>query len=396
LRGVAALVVVVHHAVLVVPSMAALVDVKGHAAQAPQLFSVPWWLYRTPLRVVWAGQEAVLLFFVLSGLVLTLPVLRGWSRADWRTYYPRRLARLYIPVWVSLVLALLLVLLVPRDVTSASAWLAAHPQPTGRSLAFDTTLLFGSSNLNSPLWSLRWEIWFSLLLPLLITLAVAARVRRWWPVAVATLAVVSGLASLPVVGDVVPGAFLTQGLLVYLPVFGIGVVLALAGDRVHALTVRLDGSARPRLAWAATGIGGIVAALSPTYVDIEGSSAGTVVLRAVSLLGVTALVFLALGRPGRLGAGPVQWLGSRSFSLYLVHEPLVVAVALLAGSSMALWGLLGLPMLALVLVAAEVFHRFVERPSHRFARSLGAPARTPGVPGTPPLVAAPVRRGAAD
>lgn len=98
-------------------------------------------------------------------------------------------------------------------------------------------------------------------------------------------------------------------------------------------------------------------------------------LRALSLLGVTGIVLLALGWPAlqrRLTLRPAQWLSTRSFSLYLVHEPLLVAAALLLGGpSVAVWGLLALPLLAIVLVVAEAFHRVAERPSQRLAREFG-------------------------
>lgn len=240
LRGVVAVVVVVHHLLLVLPAVSDLVDVDGTGAVDASAWSAQWWLTRTPLRLVWAGSEAVLLFFVLSGLVLTLPVLRGWSRRDWFAYYPRRLVRLYLPVWASVVLALGPALLVTRDEGAESGWLAIHRPPSLRALFFDTTLLFGTSNLNSPLWSLRWEIWFSLLLPVAVGLALLLRAARWWPVAVVGLAAASAAAQLPAVGAALPGGGLLQGLLVHMPVFGIGIVLACALPRVRALAARID------------------------------------------------------------------------------------------------------------------------------------------------------------
>jgi peptidoglycan/LPS O-acetylase OafA/YrhL len=63
---------------------------------------------------------------------------------------------------------------------------------------------------------------------------------------------------------------------------------------------------------------------------------------------------------------PVQWLGSRSFSLYLVHHPIVVACA----SALHRPGLVVLLVTAVPVsfLAAEAFFRAVERPAHRVAR----------------------------
>ena len=67
----------------------------------------------------------------------------------------------------------------------------------------------------------------------------------------------------------------------------------------------------------------------------------------------------------------MQWVGRRAFSLYLVHEPLLVAIAFALGASLA-----PLPFVILVaiagLVVCALFFRWVEMPSHRLARNAGA------------------------
>ena len=76
----------------------------------------------------------------------------------------------------------------------------------------DLTLLRGSSALISPLWSLQWEMWFSLLLPLYIFGAVLTRRLPWW-------VPVTGLLMMTTAG-----ALLHSRALTHLPMFGIGVV----------------------------------------------------------------------------------------------------------------------------------------------------------------------------
>jgi peptidoglycan/LPS O-acetylase OafA/YrhL len=63
----------------------------------------------------------------------------------------------------------------------------------------------------------------------------------------------------------------------------------------------------------------------------------------------------------------VQFLGRISFSLYLVHVPVLVALTYLVGD----WNWFLLPPLGipLVLLVAWLFFRFVEQPTHRFARA---------------------------
>jgi peptidoglycan/LPS O-acetylase OafA/YrhL len=65
----------------------------------------------------------------------------------------------------------------------------------------------------------------------------------------------------------------------------------------------------------------------------------------------------------------VQWLGRISFSLYLVHVPILIATA---------WFLRGIawywtPVVAIpiALLVATLFTRFIERPSHRLSQWIG-------------------------
>ena len=66
---------------------------------------------------------------------------------------------------------------------------------------------------------------------------------------------------------------------------------------------------------------------------------------------------------------PLKWLGSRSFSLYLVHEPVVVSVATTLGTSNPIAVLL--ISLPLALAVAEGFFRLVESASPRLAIKVG-------------------------
>src|SRR6185312_1226739 len=95
LRGLAALIVVEHHALLAtVPWLAG----PYGPGPLPTRGSLDWLLVYTPLHIFWAGQEFVVVFFVLSGFVLSLPIARG-GRLRIASYYPARLIRLYLPVW---------------------------------------------------------------------------------------------------------------------------------------------------------------------------------------------------------------------------------------------------------------------------------------------------------
>lgn len=49
-------------------------------------------MIRSPLHALWEGKGAVYIFFVLSGIVLTLPAVKarqaGNTDYSWRAFYP--------------------------------------------------------------------------------------------------------------------------------------------------------------------------------------------------------------------------------------------------------------------------------------------------------------------
>jgi peptidoglycan/LPS O-acetylase OafA/YrhL len=374
LRGLAAVVVVICHSLLIVPAFAA--SIVGGQEPAPG--TPEWFLLRTPLRMLTMGAEAVMLFFVLSGFVLTLGFIgRRMTPRFVGGYLARRVVRLYIPVWGSLLLALLLATLIVRDTGAASPWLAAHHDPALGSVARDAILLLGTSNLNSPLWSLTWEVWFSLLLPVLWIGMRALRVERWWIAAVPVLIALSCLAEIPEVVDLLPVPFITGGLLKYLPVFCLGMILAL---KVGDLRAWFDRSGRAGRAILVVTV--MVLLLIPAL--FEPFSETPPLIRGpfwvLSLLGAAGLVVLAIVSRSAgefLTHRVVMFFGRRSFSLYLVHEPIIVASALLLGAAGWWPWLLVLPVVyGVIVLVTMAFYRFVEKPSIAASRAVGRAFRT--------------------
>lgn len=365
LRGVAALSVVLYHALLVVPAVSVLYIEKAEATPS----TPEWWLFRTPLRLLMPGHEAVLIFFVLSGFVLTLPLLsHRQSVRSVLAYYARRILRLYIPVWGAVGVALLLALAVQRDPSMGSSWLATHVPPTPSAVWRDLVLLLGTSNLDSPLWSLTWEVWFSLLLPAMFVLFRVARVHDWWLGGIVLLVGLSAVSRFPAVIDALPQSWLTGGMLQYLPVFGIGMIIASRRETVAAFATRIR-------SWWPVIVAALLLLISPSLVPTgPGYTPLAAVLAAASLAGVAGVVFIALEAPvkGWLETRPAQWAGTRSFSVYLIHEPILVAAALLTRADGWLpWLFVAVALLPVVLLSAEAFYRLVEQPSMRFSRRVG-------------------------
>lgn len=348
LRGLAALVVVACHLLSVLPEIGRVVS---NDRSAP-LSDAGMWAVFSPLHVFWNGTPAVHVFFVLSGFVLILPFTKGGPGGSWVPYYAKRLLRLYVPAWASLAVALALIALVPRTASPLqSPWADVYvTDPSVGQVAKDSLLLFSASTINTPLWTLKWEVLFSLLLPLYVLAAL--RWRRLWPL---KLGAALGLA---VVGGVQHIEWLT-----YLPIFAIGAVLGAERERIRELT-----RSWPRVVWLPVAAAGLLLA-NAEWISPERPIHG---VEAVVTVGATllVLVFLLSGSAKKLGDTAVaQWLGRVSFSLYLVHLPIILAgVTLLRSVSLPLaLAVSG----AVCFVAAELFFRYVERPAHRLSVAAG-------------------------
>jgi len=350
LRGGAALVVVVHHGMLTGAQFALPYFGQGQSSHIASMLTY------TPLHLFWAGTEAVYLFFVLSGLVLARSMA---SRSiPWENYFVSRMVRLYLPVIAAALFAWVTFRLSPRTTTGLSMWLDSPPHAYGfRTFAADATLLNGVSGGISPLWSLQWEVLFSLLLP--VALVASARVSPYL-LLVASI-VLSGV-----------GAYLQNTLLTLMPMFMVGVAM-------HGMSSQLERvrSAIDRRGWVLQLVVGvpvlgiIFMMVTAKWWPLTGVSSVFVAsgLQAVSLAGVTAVVAAAIvWRPlvALLATPAFRWLGMISFSVYLVHEPIIKAVAFaFPGNHVA-------TVVAVCgsVLAGWVFYLVCERPIHHLARRL--------------------------
>ncbi len=357
LRGVAALAVVVSHILGTTP---AFID--------PASGSVAWWLSYTPISLLWNGKEAVIVFFVLSGFVLSRPFL-GSTTPSWRAYYPRRLIRLYLPMWGALGFTAVLTFLVARHGMAGSGlWTNGHVNRTAGYVGQDALLPHIGDTFDGPLWSLRWEVLFSLGLPIYVVLG-----RSFRASALTRGLVVLGVLVLGIV-DIKTNSIGLRNAVLYLPMFGVGVLMAV----YEAPLLQAGRFVVDRSKWLLAAVIALAVILADSSVEVYAlrshyPGAVTTLCHGASVVGAAMLIWLVLSWPPferALDRRSTQWVGKRSFSLYLTHEPVLVALALLLGGhpNVGVMLIVGIP--ASLLVAAG-FYLAVERPSHRFANAVG-------------------------
>ena len=115
LRGIAAFTVVIHHFLLILPA----IDANTYGQKIFWQVNV---IKYTPLHLVWAGREAVIFFFVLSGFVLSLPFLGG-KEVKYSHFLIKRVCRIYIPYFCAITIAIMLDLLLSRHgIPQLSGW----------------------------------------------------------------------------------------------------------------------------------------------------------------------------------------------------------------------------------------------------------------------------------
>ncbi|MFI2205533.1 acyltransferase family protein [Streptomyces sp. NPDC020192] len=296
LRGLAALYVVLFHCWLY--------TFPGY----PDSSAPPW------LEGLMFGRLAVVFFLVLSGFSLAIsPARHGWRSGGFGQFLRRRAWRILPPYWAALAMSLII---------SWSVVPASHSgPPTGTSILVYGLVaqdMFTAPTPNGAFWSIGVEAELYLLFPLLLF------IRRWWGAAVlvacVTLPVIArGLMATdasPVEGD----NWLAPHLA---PVFAAGLVgagIVVASDRVQ------------RLPW---GWFAVLAALPVLALGVMQGSVWTVnhyfwIDLAIAPALTMLLAAVATGRPAilvrLLTTRPIQSLGSFSYSLYLIHLPIVMTV----------------------------------------------------------------------
>jgi peptidoglycan/LPS O-acetylase OafA/YrhL len=357
LRGVAAVIVMLHHFLVVVAP-------RLHGRNFPD---DPIALVRTPLFALVNGTAAVSIFFVLSGFVLTM---RAMQRHDWRQLVAgaaRRWPRLVPLVVTTNILSAAFVLL---GLYQDRTWFGTGVFDSDRSVVGSalidglfTTFFHGSARFNTVLWTMHYELFGSLAA---YATALILIFQRSFALAMLTGTIVLVLFAL-FAGD---GG-------VYYAMMVSGVLIA----RIYIERERVAGALAFMQPWC-TPIVLVTAALAIMLCGYEGYSRPTgfyafmapyaspeiePVLHGIAAIAIVALSLFCepLRRP--LARPAAALLGRLSFPLYLVHLPILLALVTPVHSRLdaSLGAIVAAPLAfllfaALTLAAAYPLARFDE------------------------------------
>jgi peptidoglycan/LPS O-acetylase OafA/YrhL len=347
--------------------LAAMAVVISHFTESG-LVRVDSWV----INALDGGRTAVSLFFVLSGFVLAYNYRDLAGRVPRWNFYVARFARIYPVVLLGLALGALGVAYACTRPNLLLAWFALDSPDLGllASLGAQLTMTTGwlpfaalNQPWNGPAWSISCEVFFYALFPLLIIWF-----RRWSRPTVAVAALTVWLAQgvwIAVLTHYVPvnrgGFLIAQFPLTHLAEF----VLGIAAWRLwsgNPIDRRIRGIALAGTVGALLTMA-LCAPISPAYWPMTPLFALLVVLLA------------ARGKARSWLALPVMLLlGEASYSLYLLHLPLVRVYEIVGvPPGPAGWAV----MAATVLISVVVF-TWYEAPLRRLIRRrLARPAAVP-------------------
>lgn len=377
LRGLAAVTVILHH----LPHVLASVFTYSHSS--------PWvnLTVYSPLHILVAGHEAVILFFVLSGFVLALPGLQGID-SPYLPYLVRRVCRIYIPYLVTVACSIVLMkLLWKGPVDTLSDWYNRYwSHELSADLLVDHLLLIGtfsSGKVIPVVWSLVHEMRISLVFPFIVVLI---RKFSWKVILPATLLLSSAGCALQSLTDSLfsvktdyfltlhyTAMFITGGLLAKHRADILGFIGRMASFKKVWL-LPITGILTYTYAWwfFPSSLFKWASVIHTEFANDWVITSGACIFIIIALASKRAACLL-LSRP-------IHFSGKISYSLYLYHTICLLAFTTLLHKSLPMtW--IWLFTLAATLVVSALSYYYVELPSVRLGKLMTAPRPSRTQPG---------------
>jgi len=342
LRGFAAIVVAMSHALF--------------------LYHTPGWFTRCCL--IFNGRAAVVIFFILSGFVLTRSLgNQAITFSSLVGFYIKRFFRIYPTIWAASTLGIVYLFWVNFNIHSPEA--SQFCQARFRPEHYDKTYILSSfagvsAYILPPLWSIYVELSASLLMPLIAFVAYR-RKRFFFAATLLALATSFALHSL---------TYYSAGL--YLVDFYFGAGLAVLPARLRTLIVAPNFPTRA-VALAATS--GLI--VSRCMIPDQMNPFGALYEAILAMVLISLLVYSNV-RFSLLRAPWALYLGEISYSLYLIHFS-VACFAMKSLDALESAGILTLPIICKAVIVAgttlvvswplaHLCHQYVEKPGIELGR----------------------------
>lgn len=325
------------------------------------------------------GHGAVMLFFVLSGFVLSLPFLKK-DKIDYKPYLIKRYFRIYIPYLISIFFAMFLsYMFINNEVTGINEFSKKWwNTPLDLNLFLQHVFFLGniySDSFNGVVWSLIHELRISLVFPFIVLL-----VKRLYLKSIFLICLL--LSSVSVINNIF-NLQSSNGFLItyfdsvhYTSLFVLGSVLAKYREIV--INFFKTKHSNIRIGLFITSI--ILYNFSSSVFYILQHSLGLGFLSPVSIIlgeygmAIAGVGFLTIAMSSKrvekfLITKPISFLGKISFSLYLYHLPIILASVYLLNNKTSLW-LIAAFAFAVSIIISYVAWYFIEQPAMKIGKRL--------------------------
>jgi len=311
LRGVAALVVVLHH---------------FNHMRLGKYAATLWPRLLYPLI---AGHEGVILFFALSGFVLALPYFKG-TNLPYNIFLIRRITRIYFPYLAALVLAVTGAFLWHGRFTGDYWVTQTWSSPISWRLVLRHVILirhYDTNQYNTAFWTLVQEMRISIIFPLIFF--ATARFRTDITLT-ATFICLFGAKALAIRLHVYPTVSALLDDVQYVQIFIFGILLAKNCESLCARykDLRVPTRLLITLAFLITFFGGhhiytsINLRMRVLMDPLVASGAAGIIIVSISSMRIGVA----------LRSSVLQFLGRISYSLYLVHATVLWALTAVIGA----------------------------------------------------------------
>lgn len=317
------------------------------------------------------GYAALMMFFVLSGFVLSLPAVDGRPQ-PYLTFVTRRIFRIYFPYLAVLAASIAGALWLHGIVTRSEWFNASWSEPVSRTLVLQHLLFLGvydALQFDSPIWTLVHEMRISLIFPLLCGFVLRLK-RRW------SFAIAGGLTLFAVVAikrPLYPNLSLADSFQ-YAGLFVLGIFLAREKSRLGAWF-----RCRRRIERVVIGAASLWLFLFSiqlfTGVAVHALAFQRSLLHVsqwLAAFGAGGLMIVSLNSESCtrvLSWRPIHFLGQISYSLYLWHLVVLLYCVHLFYGKAPLWAILCLAFILSIFVS-WYFYRWVVVPSIQLGRRL--------------------------
>ncbi len=384
IRGVSSVIVVIFHCVISFPLFYNAYNYQEFKNGFVEV------LTNSPLHTFWAGPEAVLVFFVLSGFVLSLPFLKdGKDGPTYGRYVVKRICRIYIPYIVLMIFYTILITSLSdyrnMDMLSATfnnRW--DHPITLKAVVSAVFMMDYDLANINGVVWSLIHEMRISIIFPIIIYFVKILDWKLFLPLGLG-LSLLTNDASAHIAQTYLTGnaAWILSSFgntMYYVPFFIIGAGFAKYRTAVCARIIQLKGLLKLLLLFLSVvliNFKWVFYGLQIYSINNSNPKALTVTTDWITALGIVLLFAFVLSSAKAewfLTRRIFIWLGKISYSLYLVHVAVIMLCARYLSAVIPLQAaILAAPLIALPI--ASVAYKFIEKPAMELGKRLTAKSR---------------------